>query len=190
MKTVTPKIAKGQYGYMDKQRKRVIITTISYYAISLAIFAMGYITTGSKRNLLTIVAVLGLLPASKSAVQMIMFLKAPRFSAEVAEILKAQAEGVDCAYELVLTTYETTFPITCVAVRDHSICAYSEFTKCNADAFEEHVKKMLKQDGYHDMTVKLMSDQMKFINRLHQMTELSRNGKEQNILQMLCDISL
>ena len=65
MKTVTPKIAKGQYGYMDKQRKRVIITTISYYAISLAIFAMGYITTGSKRNLLTIVAVLGLLPASK-----------------------------------------------------------------------------------------------------------------------------
>lgn len=190
MSTSTPKITKGQYGYMDAQRKKVIILTILYYAISLAIFATGYISTGSEKNLLTIVAVLGLLPSSKSAVRMIMFLKAPRFSADIARELKEQAGEVDAAYELVLTAYEGTYPVSCIAVRDHSLCAYSEFDRCKADAFEEHVKKMLKQDGYQDMTVKLMTDKAKFTNRLHQMSELASNGKEAAILQLMCDISL
>lgn len=201
------KLHKGQYGYMAIQRRNVILLTILFYAISFALFIIGYITTGSKKNLLTIVAVLGLLPSSKSAVRMIMFLKAPRFSREIAERIGAyvhamsdsstnhndtssSANPVDMVYELVLTAYEGTYPVTCIAVRDRSLCAYSEFDQCKAEAFEEHVKNMLTQNGYQNMTVKLMKDEKKFLQRIEQMKELEKNGKEEEILQLMCDISL
>ena len=57
---------KGSYLYLDTQKKYEIARTIIYFAISFAIFFAGYSLTGTKKNLLTIVAVLGMLPASKS----------------------------------------------------------------------------------------------------------------------------
>ena len=59
---------KGTFGYLDTQKVYEIIRTVLFYSISIAIFVTGYVTTGTKKNLLTIVAVLGVLPASKSLV--------------------------------------------------------------------------------------------------------------------------
>ena len=44
------KINKGEYGYIHKKRKAESIKTISMFAISLAIFVMGYISTKTKSN--------------------------------------------------------------------------------------------------------------------------------------------
>ena len=68
------KVQKGQYGYLSYKKKFSAIVTIGMFALSLAIFIMGYVTTKTNANLLTVVAVLGCLPASKSAVSMLMFL--------------------------------------------------------------------------------------------------------------------
>lgn len=47
-----------------------------FFGVSIGLYVMGYVTTGSNKNLLTIVAVLGCLPACKSLVNLILFLKA------------------------------------------------------------------------------------------------------------------
>ena len=54
---------KGNFGYIRAKRLSVLIKTAIFFGISLSLFAAGYITTGKKENLLTIVAVLGCLPA-------------------------------------------------------------------------------------------------------------------------------
>ena len=66
------KAKKGEYSYLSWRKKQEILKTTVLFGISAAIFVMGYFSTGSKNNLLTVVAVLGCLPASKSAVSMIM----------------------------------------------------------------------------------------------------------------------
>lgn len=66
---------KGSRDYIRTQRVYEILRTALYFGISLSLFAAGYIATKSKLNLLTVAAVLGCLPASKSAVSMIMFLR-------------------------------------------------------------------------------------------------------------------
>ena len=63
--------------------------TIGMFAISLAIFIMGYISTKTNANYLTVVAVLGCLPASKCAVSLIMFLKAKECSSEDKDMIEA-----------------------------------------------------------------------------------------------------
>ena len=69
------KYKQGEYEYYNWKRNSEIIKTIIYFAISLALLAAGYLTTGTKANLLTVGAVLGMLPASKSMVGMIMYVR-------------------------------------------------------------------------------------------------------------------
>ena len=54
------KIQKGKPGYLNYKRKVEILRTVIYFAIVLAIFALGYWQTHTRLNLLTVVAILGL----------------------------------------------------------------------------------------------------------------------------------
>ena len=60
------KAVKGTYGYIKTKRTFVLLRTILYFIISLALLFAGIISTGSRKNLLTVVAVLGCLPAAKA----------------------------------------------------------------------------------------------------------------------------
>ena len=62
---------KGTFGYLEKKKRNAILWTILCFGISLAVFLAGYLTTGTRKNLLTVVAVLGCLPACKSIVNLI-----------------------------------------------------------------------------------------------------------------------
>ena len=61
---------RGIRGYLRTQKIYEILRTVLYFAISLSLFIAGWVSTGSRENLLTIVAVLGCLPACKSLVEM------------------------------------------------------------------------------------------------------------------------
>lgn len=87
------RIKKGQYGYIKSQRKMEIIKTVSLFLLSLAIYLCGYWTTGTNKNLLTVVAILGCLPASKCAVNMIMFIRAKGCSEELYQKINPPYRG-------------------------------------------------------------------------------------------------
>lgn len=181
---------KGEYGYPVYERNRVIIRTVVYFAISLAVFLMGYLSTKTKENLLTVVAVLGLLPSSKSLVSVIMYLRIPKFSQEIYEELSKHAKTVSAIYSLYLTSYKMNFPVSCFAARGANLIGFTEFDACDANACEKHIKDMLGQNAIKGITVKLFKDQRRFTDRLLQLEALDKSGKEEEILTLLCDISL
>ena len=65
------KTEKGMPGYLNYKRKIEIIRTHAYFGIVIAILLLGYFQTGTKLNLLTVVAIVGCLPASKALVGVI-----------------------------------------------------------------------------------------------------------------------
>ena len=79
------KIHKGQFGYLPTQFRRELLKTIFLFGSSIAILIIGMVTqmyrnpgislADSKNNILTVAAVLGLLPASRSLISTIMFAK-------------------------------------------------------------------------------------------------------------------
>ena len=75
--------AKGTYGYIENHKAYVAIRTLIYFLLCVGLYVMGYVTTGSNKNLLTVVAILGCLPACKSLVNLIMFVKAKGCSQEL-----------------------------------------------------------------------------------------------------------
>ena len=75
-------VMKGSYEYLKARKRRTIFWTLLLFAVSASLFIAGVVTTGTKKNLLTIVAVLGVLPAARSFVTSFMYYKAKGCSAD------------------------------------------------------------------------------------------------------------
>lgn len=169
---------KGQRNYLNSQKRYEILRTILYFAISLSLFIAGWVHTGSRENLLTVVAVLGCLPACKSVVDMIMYLRFKSCNPQDADIIEAHSEGLDGLFDVVFTSYDKNFVIDHITVRGNTLCGYTNSTKFNKQAFYKHLDAMLKKDNYKDTTIKIFTDIRKYTDRMEQMKELS---PEENI---------
>lgn len=185
------KITKGSYGYLPYKKKMSAIMTFGMFALSLAIFIMGYITTKTNANLLTVVAVLGCLPASKSAVSMIMYLKAKGATEEDKTVIEEVKGNLFGYYDLYFTGYQKNFPTNHLVVTQNSIIAYSSNEMITEKEFNEHIKDLLNKERIQDITVKLFTDRSKYINRLKELNQSEANTTaRKDIVNMLFNVSL
>ncbi len=175
MKTVR----KGEYGYISYRRKITIVRTVICFALCAAVFLAGFITTGTRRNLLTIVAVLGCLPAARSMVNAIMFVRAKGCSAKAHElIVEALASGerpmgtMAEGYDLYLTSYRNNYPLSHAVVYRGMVTALCEDDTVDVRAGEKHIEDHLKADGISGLNIKIYTDTGKYIARLKQLAEL------------------
>ena len=185
------KVQKGQFGYLSYKKKWTTIITIVMFAVSIALYIAGYVTTKTNANMLTVVAVLGCLPASKSAVSMIMFLKAKGCSEEDKEAVEKEIGSLDGYYDLYFTGYSKNFPTDHLVVTKNSILAYSADKKIAEKDFNEHMKDILNKEHIQDITVKLFTDRDKYVNRLKELNQSEADTSARNdMVKMLFNVSL
>lgn len=190
---------KGTRKYLDTQRKYELFRTLLYFMISVTLFIAGIIQTEagtspdlngfslflaglanseSRVNLLSIVAVLGLLPASKSLVSTIMFLRFHSFTKDAADQVQAASQEIQTLYDCVFTSYKKNFVVGHLAVRGNTVCGYTESDKFEENEFYKHIGDILKMDGHKEVTVKVFTDLKKYTERLSQMTALEENPEK------------
>lgn len=182
---------KGTRDYIRTQKIYEIIRTVLYFSISLSLFAAGYVTTGNRLNLLTVVAVLGCLPASKSAVNMIMFLRYKGLSQDAARQI-APCEGeLTCLYDMVFTSYSKTFEVGHMAVKGNTVCGYSEKKDFPEKEFQAHLEPIMKADSHKNVTVKIFTDLQQYTERLGKLQALeTEQGNTEGIVQTLKSVVL
>ena len=182
---------KGTRNYVNTQKRYEVLRTVLYFAISLSLFFAGWITTKSKMNLLTIVAVLGCLPASKSAVDAIMFLRFHSCSKVAADALDAHVGTLTAGYDFIFTSYEKNYPVAHLAIKGNTICGYTEDAKFEENAFYKHIDRVLKTDRFTETNVKIFTDLKKYTARLDQLQALDTDeANTQGILATLKSVSL
>lgn len=165
--------ARGKKNYIDSQKKYEIARTLLYFAISISLFIAGVIQTGERANILSIVAILGCLPASKSAVSAVMFLRFKSCSAQAAEEIERHSEGLECLYDMVFTSYKKNYCVSHLAVCGNTVCGYAEYDpQFDENAFYEHIGNILNMDGHKDVTVKIFKNLQRYTDRLEQMKAL------------------
>lgn len=184
---------KGEKLYLKHQRKYEILRTCLYFFISFSLLAGGYFATHTRANLLTIVAVLGCLPACKSLVSAIMFCRYPSLPPEEADQFEAQAGELPQLFDMVFTSYKETFQIDHLVVKGNYICGYSKAKNFSEKEFEKHILNILQMDHIKDVSVKIFTDSSKYCRRLNELA--SNTGEEtaqkQNpILDTLKSVSL
>lgn len=190
---------KGEHGYLDYEKKVTILRTILLFGLSLAVFLLGYFSTGKKENLLTVVAVLGCLPASRSAVNMIIVLRYHGISMENYKKIKKSVGECLSLYDLVFTSYEKNFEIHHMAFKGNILIGYTANASCDTKACEKHLHDMCAQNNLSDVDITIFKDMPKYLKRLESIQELPDYtvGEEENpvyksqlVGSLLCAISL
>jgi hypothetical protein len=183
---------KGQPGYLQSQKVYEMIRTLLFFAISLSLFFIGYFTSNTKANLLTIIAVLGCLPASKSAVSMILFLGCKSMSGQTASEITAHTQGMTSAYDMIFTSYSKNYNICHLIIHGNSLYAYTQDTKLQESQFQKHLEGIFAGEQIKLTSIKVYTDLSKYLARLDSLKELTEtnSSKENKLLEVLKSVSL
>lgn len=185
-------IKKGSYGYIENRKVVTVLRTLLFFAVCVGLYVMGYVTTKTNRNLLTVVSILGCLPACKSIVNFILFMRAKGCSASLKEDVCAYDKELTTFYDMYFTSYKKNYPISHMVLKGNVLCGITEHPKCDCNEAGKHLEQMLIQEGVKNMTVKIFSQRDKYIDRLSQLTELDANEHKNrdDIINLLYSISI
>ena len=182
---------KGTKNYINSQKKYEIIRTIVYFFIPFTLFVAGYVATDSKVNLLTVVAVVGCLPASKSLVGAIMFLRFQSMSKEAADKVQAVCRTLPQLYDMVFTTYDRNHVVSHMVIAGNTICGYTEDKSFQEKDFYTHIQNVLQTDHYKNVSVKIFKDFNKYLERIEQLEHLeAENANILGIMDTLKSVAL
>ena len=186
------KYQKGEYEYASYNKKRSWIITVFLYVLSLSIYLMGYISTGSNKNLLTIVAVLGILPASKSLISAIMNSRVKTTDQDTREAIDSVIGNLTGMYNIYLTSYDINFYLVHLVVTSDSLICLSDDKNFDVKRFNEHLEKHMKIDGINNILIKVFDNKEAYTDRLIQLNNLETSvikphGK---LLNLIKNISL
>lgn len=165
MKDTKKKIKKGDYGYVRSEKIRRLLVTAALFVIPLAAFIGGILVTGTKKNLITVIAMVGFLPACKSVVGLIMMWMQKPMDGETYQKIKMHAGNLVMSYEMYITSYEKSTFVESFAVCGNKVIGYSSRINGSPQFVEQHVRKILKQNGYKT-DVKVMTQLNPYLERL------------------------
>lgn len=168
---------KGEYGYFRSQKKKRILITAVMFAIPITIFVTGLLITKSRLNLFTFVAIMGCLPAARSATGMIMMLMQKPAPEELFRKVEAVRGDVTVLYDLAFTAYQKTVPVDCMAVTDTQVVGVCCNPKADVAFGEEHIREILKNNGCKSAEVKLFRDEKPFLEQVKQMAGRENEGR-------------
>lgn len=180
---ISLRVRHGMYGYIAGHRRLVIIITAVYFILALGLFYIGIYLTHSKKNYLTIIAVLALLPACKSLVNVVMFIKAKGCSHQLYMKIKDHTGSLINFYDMYFTSEHDDFPICHICVCGNTIVGITEYERVDCNLCEKHLKTILAKDGYKDLTIKIFTDPAKYTARLDQLNSVSGEGSEHSRLE-------
>lgn len=190
------KVQKGTPGYLDYKKKVEIIRTIVYFGIVAIIFFLGYSQTHTRLNLLTVVAVLGCLPAAKALVGVIARFPYSSINRRTAEEIDAKASNLTTCYDMVITSREKIMPVECIVISGHNVYGYTSSKKVNSDELSKHIKSILAENHFTGLTVKVLSQYTAFLARVEGLNNIAAvekedtKGKEEAIRGIILNISM
>lgn len=190
------KIEKGTPGYLHARKIRILLLTLLEFAIVIALLVLGWMQTGTRLNLLTVVAVVGCLPACKALVGLITIL--PYRTADLgkaAEICE-KAPLLTTAFDLVITSREKIMPVEAFVISGNTVCGYAPNKKTDPEEAAKHIRTILEENRLTKITVKLFPSYKAFLLRAEAMNNIAQvdgadqKKRERRIRQILLGISM
>lgn len=166
------KVYKGEFGYINYNKKVAIIRTLICLIITVGIFLTGLFINHSQKNIFSIIAALGCLPTGWSGVNLVMFARAKGCSESDHEKIVSHAGELLIHYDHVITSYDRNYYIAASTVLDKNICLYSSDEDIDTNDCEKHIKKMIASSGYSSYSIKIFTDIDKYCDRLLSLEKL------------------
>lgn len=190
------KIKKGYPGYIRARKIRLLLLTLLEFAIVAALLILGYVQTGTKLNLLTVVAILGCLPACKVLVGLITLLPYRTADPEKAAEIRSKADLLTTAFDLVITSREKIMPVEAFVISENTVCGYAPNKKTDPESTAAYIKSILEGNRLTKITVKIFPDYKPFLARAEAMNSIAmvdgaeHKKRERRIRRILLNIAM
>ena len=148
---------KGSFGYLKKKR---ILSAAKSLLLLAAVFICYFAALRhfhTNKNIFSIAAALGALPAGRSIVMTIMLMRARGASESVRAAIDA-VRGLQpdrSGYDLCLTAYDTAFSLSHAAVTAGHVVGLTESPQTNCRQCEDHIRQILEKDGLSGYEVRI-----------------------------------
>ncbi|WP_124066408.1 O-linked GlcNAc transferase-like protein [Clostridium sp. E02] len=157
---------KGQYGYRDYHRnKELIKIIIGAFLIAIQLLLREFTNNDSAKNILTVMAVLSVLPVANIAVPILAAFKYRTSSKDFYNQVTAFNNRGEFLYDLVLTSKEQVIPLEAVVIHETGIYAYCAYKKTDTVKAERFLTQMLLRHKL-DREIKIFLDEKIFFNRI------------------------
>lgn len=161
------KAQKGEYGYIDRQKRLRLTVIIAGLIIILADFFTGLAITKTRNNLFTIVAIVLVLPEGKFIATYLTIVKYKSAPKELFDRINSLNLSYTIVYDCLFSTKERIYMVYAAVIgTDFVLCLGKE--GCDRKKFESELESFVK-DGKGRVKVSLMTENKAFFNRLGQL---------------------
>lgn len=174
------KIQKGKPGYIKAQKTKLLIWTVAEFAIVIALVVLGYIQTGSRLNLLTVVAVVGCLPAAKMLVEFITMAPHKSIDPDKYKEITEKAPLLTKVYDTIITGDDKIMPVDVFVISGHTVFGYTSSEKTDEVKVARYLKEMLHNNRIDKVTVKVLHDYKAFLARAEGMNSIMTVEQPEN----------
>lgn len=159
----------GDYGYLTEKRKRQWISTAAGIIAVAGIYLAGYLIWKGNANILTMFAVLLVLPTVKAFVGLYILLPHKPLSRADVEKAGAAAPG-HMLYDVILSSTETISYLPAVYCCDTTVYAFVNEAKIEKEKLETYLREIMTAKREGDLsavvkTVKVFDDWDAFVKR-------------------------
>ena len=189
------KYNKGESGYLQEKQKRAWIYVILFAAVIAALLVAGVLIWGSNQNVLTVTAVVMVLPAARFGVNLIMLASKKPSDAGVIRQTDEAAPDLMRLYDMVIGTSKKPVGTEAIVISDSALCIYETQKDTDTSFLADQVNNFLHGDSIF-INVNVYTDRAKFMNRiafLQQSLETGgkklredRVGRIRNSLSAMC----
>lgn len=185
--------AKGQYGCRDGSRRmRIMLVGMFLAAILLQLMARHLTTRQDVKNILTVMAVLTVLPMANIAAPLLASWKYRTPPRALYERAAGYGNQFLMVYDLVLTSRDQVMPMDIIAVLPKAVIAYCTNPKADASAAEKFLTEMLRRNKL-DAGVQVIKDERNFFKRLDYLKSAAgseADGSEEYIAALMKSLSM
>ncbi|MCH3986833.1 MAG: hypothetical protein LKG56_03720 [Lachnospiraceae bacterium] len=172
------KCNKGESGYLQEKQKRAWIYVVLFAAVIAALLVIGILIWGSNQNVLTVAAIVLVLPAARFGVNLIMLASKKPSDAGVIRQTDKTAPDLIRLYDLVIGTSKKPVGTEAVVISDSALCIYETQKDTDLDFLTAQVNNFLHGDSIF-INVNVYNDRDKFMKRIAFLQQsLEKSGKE------------
>ena len=176
------RLEKGTYRYRTAHKKRQLFFVVLFIlAIVAQLILRNFITAQIYKNLVTISAILTVLPMANLASPLVVAARIPEVP-----------EKFPILYDLIITSNDLIMPVDAAVVHPTGVYLYCPNKNVDRRKAEKFLNEMLvgwKLDG----NAKVMNEEKKFLRRLSELktvTEEEDDGSAPHVLKLLKSLSM
>lgn len=160
---------KCTLGYLKKRKKAEVLWILLFVVLGVAIFLIGYLWSGVRANIFTVMAVLLVLPAAKHLVALIAMFRKKSVTKERYEKVKQAAKEAILYTDYVFTSTEKIMHLDFLIVKNGNVLGVIAKSKQDVPYLKQYLSDTVKKmaPSYH---VRLFDTDEKLISHLQHLT--------------------